>query len=160
MITSASQMWLTTMLARLPTMTTHFYLNSKLHRNNIPETWLPEELCVPSDSVVRSTTRFCLKSIKTAGQRLFSDNCRNIPITLKMPNRIPDRCPIRGTCQPCPQGRVQTNTPNSTAKLAPAFLVPPGCAGSGAGPAVRSGGRRDGPGTLAYCSGPAGRRGA
>ena len=35
------------MLARLPTMTTHFYLNSKLHRNNIPETWLPEELCVP-----------------------------------------------------------------------------------------------------------------
>jgi hypothetical protein len=28
-------------------MTTHFYLNSKLHRNNIPETWLPEELCVP-----------------------------------------------------------------------------------------------------------------
>jgi hypothetical protein len=46
-ITSASQMWLTTMLARLPTMTTHFYLNSKLHRNNIPETWLPEELCVP-----------------------------------------------------------------------------------------------------------------
>ena len=29
---------------------------------------------------------------------------------LKIP---PDRCPIRGTCQPCPQGRVQTNTPKS-----------------------------------------------
>src|SRR5208282_2077622 len=24
-----------------------------------------------------------------------------------------DRCPIRGTCQPCPQGRVQTNTVKS-----------------------------------------------
>ena len=106
-------------------MTTHFYLNSKLHRNNIPETWLPEELCVPSDSVVRSTTRFCLKSIKTAGQRLFSDNCRNIPISLKTPNRVGHlgKTGVLGEgqniasvrymepCQGCPQGQTITLKP-------------------------------------------------
>ena len=49
------------------------FLNRELDHKNIPEAWLPEQLCVCSDSAVRSTTRFCAKSIKTAGQRLFSD---------------------------------------------------------------------------------------
>jgi hypothetical protein len=49
------------------------FLNRELDHKNIPEAWLPEQLCVRSDSAVRSTTRFCAKSIKTAGQRLFSD---------------------------------------------------------------------------------------
>lgn len=37
------------------------FLNRKLDRNYIPETWLPEQLCVRFG--------FCGKSIKTAGQR-------------------------------------------------------------------------------------------